>query len=145
MNVPILTSSWRSMIDDNRYVRVGVSRSARGVPKGFRRFAPLEPGSWFASLPNPVEWQARYEAEMLAKLDPTGVVADLRSMSDGPKPVVLLCWEPADGSGGWCHRGMISAWLSERLGLEVPELGREKCGCGYEHPLLPPELRQRRR
>jgi hypothetical protein len=143
MTVPILTSSWRTPIDDGRYVRVGVSRSTRGVPRGFRRFAGLEPGKWFASIRDPVEWQARYNAEMLSKLDPARVVADLRGMSDGARPIVLLCWEPSDASGGWCHRALISVWLKERLDLDVRELDREDCGCGRSHPLLPEVLRAR--
>lgn len=141
MSIPIYTGSWRTLIDDTCYVRIGVSRSTRSVPKGFRRYAGLEPGKWFASITDPIAWSARYNAEMLDHLDAARVVADLRAMSDGKKPIVLMCWEPSDGRGGWCHRALISGWLHERLGLEVPELGRESCGCGRDHPLLPAELR----
>jgi hypothetical protein len=141
MSVPILTSSWRTPIDDAKYQRVGISRSTPRGPAGFRRYARLSPGSWFRSIEDPVIWAERYATEVLAPLDPAKVVAELLAMSDGVKPIVLLCWEPSDASGGWCHRGQVSAWLHERMGLDVQELGREGCGCGQAHPLLPDVLR----
>ena len=39
-----------------------------------------------------------------------------------------------------CHRGLVSAWLHDLLGLEVPELFHEEKGFGWQHPKLPPEL-----
>ena len=47
-------------------------------------------------------------------------------MSDGQKPIVLLCWETAElGADDWCHRALISMWLQARLGMEVFEFGYE--------------------
>ena len=36
------------------------------------------------------------------------------------QPLVLLCYEPA---GKFCHRTLLGEWITERTGLEVPELG----------------------
>jgi hypothetical protein len=140
--VALFTGSWRTPIDDGMFVRVGISRSTRGVPKGFRRLTDLEPGPWFASIPDPVEWAKRYDAEMLSRLDPARVVGELRAMSDGVRPIVLLCWERSDGSNGWCHRSLVSVWFRERLGIVVPELGDSACRCGRAHPLLAEALRR---
>lgn len=138
----ILTSSWRAAVDDSQFVRVGISRSVPRGAKGFRRYAALAPGAWFRSISDPREWSLRYDVEVLARLNPVTVAADLAAMSDGVKPVVLLCWEPSGaGLDDWCHRGLISVWLNERLGLEVFELGYEACGCGRSHPKLPLVLR----
>jgi hypothetical protein len=62
-------------------------------------------------------------------------------MSDGIKPIVLLCWEAADDLSAWCHRGHVSRWLCQTIGTEVFELGHEACGCGRAHPKLPAVLR----
>ncbi|TIY04673.1 MAG: hypothetical protein E5V22_10415 [Mesorhizobium sp.] len=35
----------------------------------------------------------------------------------------------------FCHRGYVSAWLHDEVGLEIYEFGRE--GCGHQHPKLP--------
>lgn len=141
--VQILTSSWRTPIDDSRFVRVGISRSTPRGPKGFRRYAALSPGPWFQSIEDPREWATRYETEILASLDPEKVVSDLKAMSDGVKPIVLLCWEAADtGAADWCHRAQVSVWLHVSLGLEVLELGYEYCGCGRAHPKLADVLRR---
>ena len=140
--VPILTSSWRTLIDDQHFVRVGISRSVPRGPKGFRRFTALQPGPWFRSITDPRDWSARYEAEVLSKLDPTKLVADLHAMSDGRRAIVLLCWEASEtGAADWCHRAMVSAWMHDRLRLEVFELGFEQCGCGRAHPKLPQACR----
>jgi hypothetical protein len=140
--VPILTSSWRTSIPDTNFVRVSISRSApRGVA-GFRRYPALAPGQWFRSIADPRDWAERYQAEILAPLDPATVVATLRRLSVDGRPIVLLCWESAEtGPDDWCHRGLVSVWLLERLGLEVFELGYEACGCGRSHPKLPACLR----
>lgn len=31
---------------------------------------------------------------------------------------------------------MVSAWLQQTIGLDVPEYGREAEGCGLNHPKL---------
>jgi hypothetical protein len=147
MTVPIFTSSWRTPIDDTKFVRVAISR---GTPRGkqpgasgFRKFSKLAPGKWFSDPIPATAWAERYRREVLAPLDPAKTVADLRALSDGVKPIVLLCWEAADDAQAWCHRGLTSQWFHEALGLEVYELGYERCGCGARHPKLPEVLRQR--
>jgi hypothetical protein len=49
------------------------------------------------------------------------LLAELRELHEGYGDVALLCYE--DVSKTWCHRSMLSRWITERTGLEVPEVG----------------------
>jgi hypothetical protein len=63
------------------------------------------------------------------------VVAELQAMT-APHVPVLLCWErpPFSAVDDWrrqpgehdqrnlCHRRIVSVWLRDELGLEVPEV-----------------------
>jgi hypothetical protein len=106
--------------------RICIARYApRGTPAGFRMFKALAPGTWFNSVPED-EYRRLYFGEILARLDPRQVVADLRQLANGAEPV-LLCWEkPPLTPKNWCHRRMVAEWLKDNLGVEVPEL--ESCG-----------------
>lgn len=82
-----------------------------------RRYIPLAPSADLlkrskAGLPWP-EYAAEYKRDVLAKLDPAKVVADL-----GPD-AILLCWE---ASGEDCHRRLVAEWLERSLSIAVPEL-----------------------
>jgi len=52
-----------------------------------------------------------YYDEVLSKLDPEKVYADLKGK-------VLLCWER---SGSFCHRRIVAEWLERELEVEIPE------------------------
>lgn len=98
----------------------------------------LSPGPWFNSV-SEREYVRRYSAEVLAALDPSAVVAKLAALGDG-RDVALACFEsPADDPAEWCHRGLVSLFLHQTLGLEVREFGSELCG--PKHPKLPSCLR----
>ena len=73
------------------------------------------------------------------KADPKAVLVALVAMADGGIPT-LLCWEAPPPNEAWCHRGLVSAWLFDELGLIVPELGHESAGYGWQHPKLHPTL-----
>jgi hypothetical protein len=113
------TGSWWTPLPAN-HVRIGISR---GVPRGlarYRVFRKLQPGPWFNSV-DVDEYRRLYKAEVLDRLDPLGVAADLEELAGGGVPV-LCCYERA-GSGSWCHRALVAGWLSEALRERVPELG----------------------
>jgi hypothetical protein len=135
-DIRIYTGSWRATIDPIRFVRVGISRSVPRGLRGYRRLSALEPGSWWRSIEDPIAWEARYQTDVLDKLDPHKTVDQLRAMSDG-RDVVLCCWEASPPDRAWCHRAFVSRWLHREVGLEVHELGHEHCGCGTHHPKLP--------
>jgi hypothetical protein len=98
-------------------------------------YRPLQPGSWFRDL-SPNEFTARYQADVLGPLNAAIVVDELMALA-GPRRIpALLCFEPPDPRSPWCHRGLVSAWLHDELGLEVFELGQEHCGCGWRHPKI---------
>ena len=134
----IFTGSWRASIDPDRFALIGISRSAPRGRVGYRKYAALQPGNWFRSIPDAAAWTTRYNDEVLGRLDPEKVVADLAAMA-GDQPAVLLCWELPPPNREWCHRALVSQWLHKAMGLEVPELGFEGCGHGSEHPKLPPK------
>lgn len=131
----IVTSAWSVALDPTKYCRVGISRGTPRRQAGYRRYPALAPGSWFREL-SAHEFRRRYCNEVLNPLDPKRVIADLEEMADG-RILALLCFEPPNIGSEWCHRGFVSEWLYERLGLEVFELGQEHCGCGPRHPKLP--------
>ena len=58
------------------------------------------------------DYEEVYRAEVLDKLDPFVVYAELNDS-------VILCWEKA---GDFCHRRLVAEWLSETIGVKVPEL-----------------------
>jgi len=94
---------------------------SRTQPRGWtgRAYEPLAP-SWRlvqaakSGAIDEDEYSRRYRAEVLSKLDPTRVYADLG------EDAVLLCWER---SGAFCHRRLVAEWLEEKLGILVPEVG----------------------
>ncbi|MCR3882949.1 MAG: DUF488 domain-containing protein [Methanothrix sp.] len=96
---------------------VAISRTR---PRGWtgRAYEPLAP-SWRLLLEaksgaiDEDEYIQRYRAEVLSKLDPREVYADLG------EDAVLLCWEMA---GAFCHRRLVAEWFEEELGILVAEL-----------------------
>ena len=102
---------------------VAISRTR---PKGWtgRVYEPLAP-SWRllqeakSGEIDESEYTRRYREEVLSKLDPAAVRADLG------EDAVLLCWERA---GAFCHRRLVAEWLEEGLGVSVPEVGEDGGG-----------------
>jgi uncharacterized protein (DUF488 family) len=118
---------------------VAISRTR---PRGWtgRAYEPLAP-SWRllqAAKCGEIdegEYTRRYYAEILSKLDPREVYADLG------EDAVLLCWE---NSGAFCHRRLVADWLEEELGILVAELDEEdrdgpKQTLLYDYILRPPK------
>jgi hypothetical protein len=61
--------------------------------------------------------------------------------------LVLCCYEDVHQPGEWCHRQIVAAWLSEQLGIEIPEVskpGRPRQGRAPDGP-HPAELAARER
>jgi hypothetical protein len=119
------------------YVKIGISR---GVPRGMQgvpRIPSLQPGPWFRTADNET-YRAKYVG-ILASLDPTEIVAEIDAKAQGQIPV-LCCYERF-GSGDWCHRSYISAWLCARLGFIIPEFADLEKAYGGDHPMLPVEYR----
>jgi len=54
---------------------------------------------------------------ILSKLNPSGIVDEIKNLSDG-KDCILLCYEkPTD----FCHRKLVAKWLNDSLQIEVKE------------------------
>jgi hypothetical protein len=134
MTPTIKTASWFTKLPDDCQ-RIGISRGMPrgGASAGCRMYRRLAPGPWFSSVD--VETYARlYQAEVLDRLDPHQVAAELHELAGGRVPV-LLCFERA-GTPTWCHRALCAAWLAEGLGVPVPEFGYERLPQDA-HPLNP--------
>lgn len=134
--VRIVSASWRDPIDPTAFLRVSISRMSPRNLSGYRGYPRLAPGDWWRSIEDPAEWAARYETDVLDKLDPAKVVVDLMAMVPDGRTVALCCWETFEPFSGWCHRGQVAAWLHERLGLMVVEAGDPARRCGRLHPMM---------
>lgn len=135
----IYTSSWFTPLPPT-IQKIGISRGTpRGYPAGYRKMGELCPGEWFKTV-SPLEYDRRFQ-QVLAALDPQAILSKITELAAG-KDVALLCYEDPKKAGDWCHRGQVSAWLKDTLGLDVFEYGLEELGCGHSHPKLFSELRR---
>jgi len=80
------------------------------------RFPTLAPPNhlFFAAKQGKVDnlaYERIYYAEVLYKLD-------AQEIYDRLKDNVLLCWEKPEN---FCHRFLVSKWIKDELGIEVPE------------------------
>src|SRR5258706_10448542 len=130
--IPV-TASWSTRLPGS-HARIGISRGPPRGQCGYRMYGLLAPGPWFKSVAAG-EFQVRYMAQ-LARLDPQAVLQDLAALA-GDRVPALLCFEKAPPDPAWCHRGFVSAWFHDTLGLEVVEFGHADSGTGWSHPKLP--------
>ena len=129
----IYTSSWFTKLPPE-IMRIGISRGVpRGIPTGFRRLKELEPGGWFNSV-SPDKYHELYMAG-LAKLNAKQILGKIELLANGRQTVALLCFEPPGDPKAWCHRGQVSAWFFDELGLQIPEFGLLPA-YGWDHPKL---------
>ncbi len=101
--------------------RIGISVGApRGCPAGYRMYRALAPRRDMLAL-DQAAYRRIFFDEILGKLDPEQVVADLAALAGEYEPV-LLCFErPPFTAQNWCHRRLCAEWFKETLGLDVPE------------------------
>lgn len=134
----IYTSSWFTSLPPE-IQKIGVSRGTpRGYAAGYRKMPELAPGPYFNTASARDYKQFYFEG--LAHLDPRRIVAKIEDLSAG-KDCALLCYEAPTKDEDWCHRGYISAWLFDTLGLQVFEYGLEERGAGWKHPKIPLQYR----
>jgi len=135
------TSSWFAKLPPG-HCPIGISRgSPRGRRTGYHFYRKLAPGTWFKSV-DTQQYKELY-FEQLNKLDAEEVIADLSKISENNIPV-MLCFEPPEPSSNWCHRGFVAAWMHDKLGIEIFEVGQEHLGFGWSHPKVPTEFRNQR-
>jgi hypothetical protein len=135
----IVTSCWHTKLPAD-YAPIAICRGTPNWRSGYRRYIPLNPLRRGFHASREV-FTRIYTEEVLGILEPERVVKDLLDLADGRIPA-LLCWEPPEPGPRWCHRSLVSVWLWERLGLEVPEFGLEREGFGWSHPKLHPDVRR---
>lgn len=64
----------------------------------------------------------RYLSEVLDKLDPNKVIADINMLAQG-SDVALCCYEKPNE---FCHRHILAKWLMENTGVTIEEYGVSK-------------------
>lgn len=91
---------------------------SRGVPKWFKGvvYRPLAPSWELVKISDSVKYTNEYHRQVLARLNPRKVVADLEG-------AIMLCYEKP---GDFCHRRLVADWIEKETGLVVPELGQVK-------------------
>jgi len=87
---------------------------SQGIPKWYNgaRYKPLAPSWEIIHLKDHELYRKRYYEEVLSKLDPKQVAADLEGC-------ILLCHEK---DSTFCHRRIVAEWLEAALGIKVPEM-----------------------
>lgn len=130
---PAVTSSWYAKLPDN-FARIGISRFGPRGQRGFRIYRALAPGPWFKTVGD--EQFRHLYLRQLAALDPEQALRDITVLADGKTPA-LLCHERPPPDSRWCHRGLVSAWFSDTLGMAIAEYGHEADSTGWRHPKLP--------
>ena len=96
---------------------VSISAKCPDWYKG-REYKKLAPKYWFFKAYKDgditkEEYTFCYKTEVLDKLDPKVVYEELGTNS------VLLCYEKI---GDFCHRHIVSKWLSDNLNIEIKEI-----------------------
>jgi len=131
----IITASWSTKLPAG-YARIGISRGSPRGQSGYKMYRALQPGAWFRTA-DPREYRQLY-MDMLDHLSPWQVLNEMHWLADGKTPA-LLCFENSRPNANWCHRGYVSAWLLQEIGLSVEEY--KQPGVGWSHPKIPPEFR----
>lgn len=128
----LYTSHWRNqdLVHRDDLVRVGISRASlpcmtrKKSRYPYRMLGALTPTRETYALRDD---QQAYTRAYLDQLDRIGLeeiqaALELKSGSDGGKPLVLLCFEKLEAPGEFCHRRIFAGWYRSKTGQEVPEL-----------------------
>ncbi len=67
---------------------------------------------------NEEEYTSEYYKLVLDNLDPKKVLEEIDSITFNMNNIILLCYEKP---GDFCHRHIVSKWLSENTDLKVEE------------------------
>ena len=81
-------------------------------------YRPLNPDRSFMMDPESI-YTPKFEKK-ISLLNAENVSLDLIKLGKG-KDIVLLCHEK---EGDFCHRQLVAKWLTEKLNIEVVELGK---------------------
>lgn len=104
-------------------------RTSVGEPKWWRE--PLEhvrrlTPYGLLDISDPTAFACRY-FEQLDHAGSDALAARFQTLSatHGGRPLVFCCFCSIAKPGVWCHRELLSTWIEDRLGLQVPELSRQ--------------------
>lgn len=108
-------------------VRVGTSIGRNKLHPGIDEVHDLKPWTTFRKSVGDVHAQeARYHRQLDEKR--AKIEADLLRLGEKhpDQTLVFLCYEVLSGAKAYCHREWLSRWLTDRFGVSVPELGKNK-------------------
>ena len=110
------TSYFAKVRNSPKLKLVSVSRTTPPNFQGVSCFEVAPPSDLLWAFKNKQiseeEYETRYRAEVLSHID-------AQQFYETYKDCVLCCWESPNK---FCHRHIISSWLSEQLGVVVEEL-----------------------
>jgi hypothetical protein len=126
MRYDIATCSFQEFTPDMGIpvpISVGLPNEYKGkqvttICKGLRPFGV------FNVYEQEFEYGVHYQDRM--EKQAAHISADLKRIQNenNGQALVLMCWCNLHKKTNWCHRRMAAAWIEERTGLTVPELGR---------------------
>ncbi|MES2697693.1 MAG: DUF488 family protein [Verrucomicrobiota bacterium] len=91
----------------------------------YKLFKALAPTREILQIEDQSEYRRRYRAEVLDRLDPHTLEAELLRLTGGAEPVLQCFEKPPFDARNWCHRRMVAEWFEERTGQRVDELTPE--------------------
>ena len=83
------------------------------------RYVAPTPSILFAKGQTHEQYTERYKREVLARVNPQQLMAELQRIGQG-QDVALCCFEKP---GDFCHRHILAEWLSEKTGEDIKEWG----------------------
>lgn len=124
------TSNFAKASGNRRAVSIAV-----GAPKWFdgKQYSKLFPPWWLVKSKDEYsteEWERHYYKDVLSKLDPVKVAAEL---GEG---AVMLCWEKPED---FCHRHIVARWMTS-AGVKVEELAGMPEKAAKEKIIIPADI-----
>lgn len=94
---------------------IAICRSLPSYYTGLK-YTPLAPPWDLVKITDPALFAFEYTEQILNKLEPHAVLADLIALAACP---ILVCYEkPAD----FCHRQIVAEWLMKSTAYTIEEL-----------------------
>lgn len=106
--------------------RVSIARYRPKNMLAIPEYLKLTPSGRMLKIKDKQVYRKMYYEQILNKLDPDQVVADIIEITDA-EDAYLLCWEkPPFWDDNFCHRRLVAEWLEQETGIIVREHVRSR-------------------